>query len=771
MATARRSSAQSATTSNTANRRKASTRPSTTAASSGATVRKKSSRPPKSPSRKTNVTVTKLLKEAMCEYSVESLRAIPDLRDGLKTVQRCILWAAEEHGLQPTRPHMKVAEHAGLVMAYHPHGSSEGAIVELAQEWKRGMPLIDISGNRGNVSGAPAAAGRYINSRQSLEGSLLCEELKYRPVPFTKSYSGKDMPKVLPSKFPIALAIGQKGIAEAMATTILPHNPIELIDGAVEVIRKPALTAARLAKIVRGPDFPLGGYLVEPGEAAIAEAETGQARYVSCGRWEIDSRKTSPSIRIVEPPFDVDVTTLIESIATTLEPVKKPLKVTDIESVGAEDKCDIRISMARGATVADMEKVVTYLRQKSKLESRLSCTNRLLWEGRPLVHGTLDFLRHWVEFRLVTLRGVWGHQLAETEAELSKVVASITLIDRRDEIVKLAMEANKSSDELAAKLEAKIGFTPDQAKYVANMALWKLSKPIGNERRTLVAKKKELEGKVADLTKKINDDDTAKTALIADLREVKAVLKKLGYGERKTEIISGSDADDIEGVTPSMTDLVERKPMRLIVNANQTMHRIGPKAYLNQRDSDSSVVSRDCSTTDFAVAMTSSGQAVVKLVNDLELASLTDSQKLEPLYKSMQGVNSVDAIVGGGVASLDKEAENEVLVVLTKHGRLKVMRMSDMVPAPTATAWKRKALPAIGLSGDDEVILAKQMNRSEMADMALTATMLKLNGNTRSAEYRLSRAKTRSDSFTKSTGIQAFNTKSGTEPVVEFTLA
>lgn len=703
-------------------------------------------------------TVKDLMEEAMAEYAVESMRAIPDLRDGLKTVQRCILWSAEEAGLKPDRPHMKVAEHAGITMAYHPHAQADGAIVELAQEWKRGMPLIDISGNRGNISGAPAAAGRYINSRQSKEGAMLCSELSHRPVPFTKSYSGKDMPRVLPSRFPNALAIGQKGIAEAMATTILPHSPIELIDGALKVLEDESMTPKKLAKAVKGPDFPMGGYLVEPAEAAVQEAECGQARYVSCGKWEVHEGK-EPYIEIVEPPFDIDITSLLESMAAALELVKKPLKVTAIESIGAEDKCDIKISMARGSTAADMEKVVSYLRSKSKLEMKLSCTNRMLWAGHPLVHGTLGFLKNWLEFRLGVLKAVWSSEMDALKADLSRVNAKLMLIDKRDEVVKLAMQANKSSEELAEKLSSKLGFEKEQAAYIAGMALWRLSKPIGDELKKLNEKKAELESGIAIRQERLDDDGIAKAAMADDLRAVRAELVELGYGKRKTQIIKA--AEEIEDVKAEASDLIEKKRVVAVVTESQAMHKIGKKAFDNQAvASGAPLFSKPCWTTDFAVAISSNGFAILKLADDLPQATLDGGKSLEMLSRSMSGLESSDTFVGGAIASGEKKAADDVLVMVTKHGRLKAISLPSIVPDMKSHAWKKKALPAFGVSDGDAVVIAKQMKRSEMAGAEVEAVLL-ARGKEKAVSFKLSKIADRSDTLSKSRGMQAFNTKNG----------
>lgn len=712
--------------------------------------------------------VKDIMEEAMAEYAVESMRAIPDLRDGLKTVQRCILWSAEEAGLKPDRPHMKVAEHAGITMAYHPHAQADGAIVELAQEWKRGMPLIDISGNRGNISGAPAAAGRYINSRQSKEGAMLCSELVHRPVPFTTSYSGKDMPRVLPSRFPVALAIGQKGIAEAMATTILPHSPIELIDGARKVIEDESMTPKKLAKVIKGPDFPMGGYLVEPAEAAVQEAESGQARYVSCGKWEVHEGR-DPHIEITEPPFDTDVVSLLESMASALEPVKKPLKVAAIESVGAEDRCDIRISMARGSTAEDMEKVVSYLRSKSKLEMKLSCTNRMLWKGHPLVHGTLDFLKRWAEFRLETLRGVWSSELEALKSDLSRVDAKLMLIDKRDEVVKLAMQANKSSEELAEKLSSKLGFEKEQAAYIAGMALWRLSKPIGDELEKLNEKKASLESAIAEREERLADEQAAKAAMVDDLMEARAELVELGYGKRKSEIIKA--AEEIEEVKADAADLIEKKRAVAVVTSSQAMHKIGVKAFANQQQASAApLFSKPCWTTDFVVAITAGGLAVMKLVDGLPQATLDGGKSLEALSRSMSGLESSDMFVGGAIASSEKKAADDVLVMLTKHGRLKAISLPSIVPDMRSHSWKKKALPAFGLPDGDSVILVKQMARSEMAD-AKIEVKLAVRGKEKAVSFSLSKAESRSDTLSKSRGMQAVNTKKGEWEVISAEVA
>src|SRR6201994_2681964 len=321
--------------------------------------------------------------------STISSRALPDARDGLKPVQRRVLYAMNRMRLGSAGSARKCAKVVGEVMGgFHPHGDQSiyDALVRLAQEFSVRYPLVDGQGNFGNVDGDNAAAMRYTESRMTEAASLLLEGLDEDAVDFRTTYDGETLePVVLPAAFPNLLANGANGIAVGMATSIPPHNLGELCAATIALIENPNVQDRTLLKHVKGPDFPTGGIVVED-QASIAEAyKTGRGGFRVRARWEREEgARGTYQIVVTEIPYQVQKAKLIERIAELLEQKKLPL-LDDIHDESAED---IRIILSPNSRAVDPSLLMEQLFRQSDLEVRISLNMNVLDKG--LVPGVMS---------------------------------------------------------------------------------------------------------------------------------------------------------------------------------------------------------------------------------------------------------------------------------------------------------------------------------------------------------------------------------------------
>src|SRR5215467_6774545 len=311
--------------------------------------------------------------------STITMRALPDVRDGLKPVQRRLLFAMQRMRLDPDGASKKCAKVVGDVMGqFHPHGDQSiyDALVRLAQEFNQRYRLIDGQGNFGNIDGDNPAAMRYTECRLTEAAQLLLDGIDEDAVDFKPTYDGEDEePVVLPAGFPNLLANGATGIAVGMATSIPPHNAAELIDACLMLLDRPSATTAELMEKVPGPDFPTGGVIVEP-QASILEAyETGRGGVRTRARWtKEDTGRGGWRIVVTEIPYLVKKADLVEQIAGLIEAKRVPL-LADVNDESAED---IRLVLEPRARTVEPELLMESLFKLSDLESRFSINMNVL---------------------------------------------------------------------------------------------------------------------------------------------------------------------------------------------------------------------------------------------------------------------------------------------------------------------------------------------------------------------------------------------------------
>ncbi|HKD20890.1 MAG TPA: DNA topoisomerase IV subunit A [Rhizomicrobium sp.] len=503
--------------------------------------------------------LAKALSERYLAYALSTItqRALPDVRDGLKPVHRRILWAMRAIGLGPGAAFSKSARVVGDVIGkYHPHGDQAvyDALVRLAQDFAVRYPLVDGQGNFGNVDGDSPAAMRYTESRMTEAAQALLEGLDENAVEFRTNYDGKDEePVVLPAAFPNLLANGSGGIAVGMATSIPPHNLGELCQATVALIENPNTTDAKLLKIVKGPDFPTGGIIVDD-HASIAEAyKTGRGGFRVRAVWEREEgARGTYQIVVSEIPYQVQKSKLIERIAELLEQKKLPL-LDDVRDESAED---IRLVLVPKSRTVEPELMMEQLFRLTDLESRVPLNMNVLDGGQvPRVMSLKEVLTAFIAHRRDVLERRTEHRLAKIAARLEILEGYLAVYLNLDKVIKII----RTEDEPKPKLMKAFGLNDVQAEAILNMRLRALRKleemEIRGEHTNLTKEQK-------DLKKLLGSDALKATKLIEQIKEIDAKFGlKTKIGKRRTAFAA---PPDIAAEAEALEAMVEREPITVV---------------------------------------------------------------------------------------------------------------------------------------------------------------------------------------------------------------
>ncbi|NCF49070.1 MAG: DNA topoisomerase 4 subunit A, partial [Bacteroidetes bacterium] len=393
-----------------------------------------------------NTPFSDALSERYLAYALSTItsRSLPDVRDGLKPVHRRLLFAMRQLRLDPGQGFKKSARVVGDVMGkFHPHGDAAiyDAMVRLAQEFAMRYRLVDGQGNFGNIDGDNAAAMRYTEARMTDVAQLLLDGIDEDTVDFRATYDGEsEEPCLLPAGFPNLLANGAQGIAVGMATSIPPHNVIELASAALHLIKHPNAGVDTLLQFVQGPDFPTGGILVEPAENIREAYNTGRGGFRVRARYEVEKEKGGGwQIVITEIPYQVQKSRLIERMADMLQAKKLPF-LADIRD---ESTDDIRVVLEPKSRRLEAEVVMESLFRLTDLETRVPLNlNVLDAEGKPGVLDLRGALNAWLAHRRVVLVRRSNFRLGKIEARLEVLEGYLVVYLNLDEVIAIIREAD-----------------------------------------------------------------------------------------------------------------------------------------------------------------------------------------------------------------------------------------------------------------------------------------------------------------------------------------
>ncbi|WP_293907086.1 DNA topoisomerase IV subunit A [Phenylobacterium sp.] len=487
--------------------------------------------------------------------SVITDRALPDVRDGLKPVQRRVLYAMREMRLSPENAARKCAKVVGEVMGgYHPHGDQSiyDTLVRMAQAFAQRYPLVDGQGNFGNIDGDNAAAMRYTEAKLTVAATLLLEGIDEDAVDFKPTYDGSDdEPVVLPAGFPNLLANGSTGIAVGMATSIPPHNAAELIDACLLLLDQPDASTEALMAHVQGPDFPTGGVIVEPRASLLDTYATGRGGVRVRARWfREDLGKGMYQIVVTEVPYQVKKADLVEQLANLIELKKAPL-LGDVRDESAED---VRLVLEPKSRNVEAEVLMESLFKLSDLETRFSVNlNVLDARGTPGVMSLRQALAAFLAHRRDVLVRRARHRLAKIEARLHILDGLMIAYLNLDEVIRIV----RYEAEPKATLIATFELSDLQADAILNTRLRQLARleemEIRREHAELSEERDGIMGMLAS--------DPAQWKLVATgLRDVKAALGDLNI--RRSTL---ADAPEID-TEAALEAMIVREPITVILS-------------------------------------------------------------------------------------------------------------------------------------------------------------------------------------------------------------
>lgn len=616
-------------------------------------------------------------------------RAIPDVRDGLKPVQRRILWSMYESKNTYDKPFRKSAKAVGDIMGhYHPHGDSSiyDALVRLSQRWKMREPLVEMHGNNGSIDGDGPAASRYTEARLSRLSNVMLSDINKDSVKMTLNYSDEDLePTVLPAHFPALLVNGSTGISAGYATNIPPHNLAEVIDGTIKRIDSPNCRLETILEIIKGPDFPTGA-VVEGKNGLIDAYTTGKGKVVVRANYEIIEEKGKKQILIKEIPYEV----LKETLKKKIEDIKSDKKVDGITDV--IDESD-RINMARLVIElkkdADAELIMNYLFKNTDLQINYNFNVVAIVNKRPKTLGILEVLDAFIAHKKEVVINRSKFDLEHSKKRLHIVEGFIKAIDILDEIIKTIRRSKNKSDAID-NLVKEYDFTTEQATAIVMMQLYKLTNTditdLKNEHAELL--------KLIDyLNKVISDEDVLKSVIKEELRSI----KKEFATPRRTII-----KDEITEIKIDELSMIPKEDYIVSVSKSGYIKKLSIKAYNQNNDTDFALKENDyliglykINNIDTIILITNLGNYLYLPVRDITECKYKEIGKHISSYITLSEGEVIVSSFG------IKKFDNRTITLFTKDGLVKQTELS-LLPVTRYS----KPMTIFKLKDNDEVISA-----------------------------------------------------------------
>ena len=651
----------------------------------------------------------KEMQASFLEYSMSVIvsRALPDVRDGLKPVHRRILYAMNESGYTPNRPHMKSARTVGDVIGkYHPHGDSAvyDTMVRLAQPFSMRVPLVDGHGNFGSIDGDSAAAMRYTEARLDKAAMELLRDLDKETVDFQPNYDESlEEPKVLPARFPNLLVNGSNGIAVGMATNIPPHNLGETIDATCMMLDNPDITTEELMTALPGPDFPTGGIIM--GKKGILDAyETGRGSLTVRAKCTIEDRKNGKSSIVVsEIPYQVNRKRLLEKLGELVRDKKLP-EISNIHDAADRHGIDIVIDLKQNALP---QVVLNKLYKHTQLQVGFGVIMLALVDGVPRVLSLKEMLFYYIEHQKEVIERRTRFELKKAEERAHILDGYIIALDNIDEVIHI-IRSSQTDKEAGARLTERFGLSKKQTDAILEMRLRRLT---GLEREKIEQELADLREKIAYYKRVLEDEGLLKQIIKDELREIK---KKFGT-PRKTQL--SGDAKDID-----VEDLIAEENVVVTMTKAGYVKRLPVTTYRQQKrggkgmqgvslkDNDYVEHLFVASTHSYMLFFSTAGKVYRLKVYELPEASRhargTAIVNLLPLQKG----ETISAVI----ATKDFP-EDEYLMFATEHGMVKKTSM-DLYDRT-----RRDGLIAINLKEGDQLISVRRVAVGEKVIMVSSA--------------------------------------------------
>ncbi|HEV2386947.1 MAG TPA: DNA gyrase subunit A [Candidatus Acidoferrales bacterium] len=636
------------------------------------------------------------MRRSYLDYAMSVIigRALPDVRDGLKPVQRRILFGMYELGLISARPYRKCAKIVGEVMGkFHPHGDAPlyDALVRMAQDFNLRYPVVDGQGNFGSIDGDPPAAMRYTEARLARISDEILADIEKETVDFVPNFDDTAQePTVLPTRVPNLLVNGATGIAVGMATNIPPHNLTEVIDAAVLLIEKPDAGLAEVMKLVPGPDFPTGGYLW--GREGIEQAyRSGRGTFTMRAKAAIEQvSKDRQNIVVTEIPYQVNKARLIARVAELVQD-KKIEGIADVRDESDREGMRIVIEVKRDE---EPQIILNNLFQYTQMQETFGMILLAIVSGQPREMGLVELVRHFIDHRIEVVRRRTQYDLRKAEEREHILLGFKKALEHLDEIIRL-IRRSKSPAEAKAGLIGRFEFSDRQAQAILDLQLHRLTQM---EREKVLEELKEIQKRIADLREILASERKLKLVIVGELKE----LQK-GFGDqRRTQIVDRVEeikledliADEEMAITVSHAGYMKRTPVDVYRHQSR-----GGKGRIGARTREEDFVEHlfIASAHSYILLFTSHGRIYwLKVYEIPEAAAATRGKPINTLVKFHENEKLAAVVPARNI-----EEEGRYVFLATRNGTVKKTRLAEFAnPRPSG-------IIAISLEKNDEMIGAR----------------------------------------------------------------
>lgn len=644
-----------------------------------------------------NISLTSLDQVMADDYSIYAKdviknRAIPDARDGMKPVQRRIVFSMYENGNLWNKPTKKSARIVGDVMGkYHPHGDSSiyEALARLSQDWKMNMRLVEIQGNNGSIDGDGPAAARYTEARLTKLGEELISGIDKNSVDMVYNFDDTELePVVLPARFPNLYLNGTEGIAVGMATDIPPHNLKELIDAAIYRINNPQCSIEELLEFVKGPDFPTGGKIIN-SDGLKDIYLTGKGKIDIRSTYEIKEEKDVKQIEITEIPFRVVKKSLVYEI-DKIRQSKEIDGIIDVIDATEMHKISILINLKKDA---DAEKIINYLMQKTQLQTSYSSNIVAIVEGRPKLLNLADYLDCYINHQRDVKTRILKFDLEKDQKRyhiIQGLIKSISILDEVIQTIKISDNKQDAKNNLIAKYE----FSEEQAEAIVNLQLYKLSH---TDITKLNEECNDLEKEIKHINSLLSSSKKLDNQIIVELQLISSTYSV----DRKTEIL-----DNFEKVELNKRDLITKEDIYVAITRDGYIKRSSLKSYKTSLSILPGVKEGDClecadlsNTLDYLLAFTNKGNYIFVPSNEIQDSKWKDEGKHINYICNLPFDEKIIKVLG-----VEDFIDGVYIATVSKKGQIKKTELKEFLPQRYS-----KPISCMKLSKDDE-----------LADVAIT---------------------------------------------------
>ncbi|SQF03515.1 topoisomerase IV subunit [Streptococcus pyogenes] len=618
-------------------------------------------------------------------------RALPDIRDGLKPVQRRILYSMNKDGNTFEKGYRKSAKSVGNIMGnFHPHGDSSiyDAMVRMSQNWKNREILVEMHGNNGSMDGDPPAAMRYTEARLSEIAGYLLQDIEKNTVPFAWNFDDTEKePTVLPAAFPNLLVNGSSGISAGYATDIPPHNLSEVIDAVVYMIDHPKASLEKLMEFLPGPDFPTGG-IIQGADEIKKAYETGKGRVVVRSRTEIEELKGGKQqIIVTEIPYEVNKAVLVKKI----DDVRVNNKVPGIVEVRDEsDRTGLRIAIELKKE-ADSQTILNYLLKYTDLQVNYNFNMVAIDHFTPRQVGLQKILSSYISHRKDIIIERSKFDKAKAEKRLHIVEGLIRVLSILDEIIALIRSSDNKAD-AKENLKVSYDFSEEQAEAIVTLQLYRLT---NTDIVTLQNEENDLRDLITTLSAIIGDEATMYNVMKRELREV----KKKFANPRLSELQAESQIIEIDTAS-----LIAEEETFVSVTRGGYLKRTSPRSFnassleeVGKRDDDELIFVKQAKTTEHLLLFTTLGNVIYRPIH--ELTDLRWKDIGEHLSQTISNFATEEEIL---YADIVTSFDQGLYVAVTQNGFIKRFDRKELSPWRT---YKSKSTKYVKLKDDKDRVV------------------------------------------------------------------